>query len=160
MTSEPVLQTSRIAAWAINALTDQLGMGSFVHKFIGDDEQAWSVAPGGVTALVQDHAAVTCIISNIEQAPITIEVVINNIWTIVRPRYIAEFNPLQYGVVPQTQVNWMGDTPNDIQATVRLEDPESQIVGLNAPRNHLPQHRYGKRKPACTGSLDRNLPRY
>ena len=155
--SDEILQRSRIAAWALNALTEQLGMGSFVHKFIGDDEQAWAATPEGVTALIQDNAAAHCLISSLDQVPITIEVIINNVWAIVRPRYIAEFNPLQYGVEPQTRVNWMGDTPNDIQATVRLEDPESQIAGLNAPRNHIPQHRYGKRKPKCSGSMDRNM---
>ncbi len=153
--AEGILQVTRIAAWALNALTAQLGMGSFVHKFIGDDEQAWAVTPDGVRALIEENAAAECILSPIDQPPVTIEVVVNNVWAIVRPRYLAEFDPTQYGVTPQNKLNWMGDTPNDIQATITLEDPESQIPGLNAPRNHFPQQRFGKRNPTCTGSIDR-----
>ena len=150
-----MLILSRIAAWAANSLTSQLGMGTYAHLFNGDNPEEWQPSNDGLKAVLHGRGVMDVILDDDgESIPTKIELIINNIYGIVRPKHVAEFDPRSHGVAVNTEVDWKGDKAHDVVATVILEDPDEQIPGLHAPRNFLPQH-IRRRKPKATGSMDR-----
>jgi len=154
---ERMLILSRIGAWSLNSLTNQLGMGTYAHTFIGDDIDAWIESATGVKALINGRPVATIDYDSKymgERLPSRAAVEISSVYGLVRPKYLSVFNPFEYGVIPNHGQNWMGDKFPDITADILLEDAEQQIPGLFAPRAYIPRHTTPTR-PRVIGSMDR-----
>ena len=159
--ADRMLIIARIGAYCLNELVSHLDMGTMVHRFQGDDPDAWLESSVGCTALIYGRPVAVLYMDPKplypdDPLPKKVDVTINSIYDIVRPKNIGDFDPLQYGIMPNQAVNWMGDKEPDIESSISLEQPEEQIPGLFAKRNHLPQHSSGK-IPKYYGSMDRRI---
>ena len=152
-----MLVISRISAYCLNTLAEHYGFGTMVHRFQGDDPDAWCEASVGCSALIHGRPVAVLHMDPLpigDTLPAKITIHINDIRHIVRPKNLSDFDPGEYGIELNNTINWMGDKEPDIVADIHLEAPEEQIPGLYSPRNFLPQTTMG-RTPEYNGSMDR-----
>lgn len=152
-----MLVISRIGAYCLNTLTEHHGMGTMVHRFIGDDAEAWCESTLGCRALINGKPVATLFMDPLpdgNKLPTKVTIHIESIWGMVRPKNIGEFDPAEYGIEVNYTQNWMGDKEADLIADIHLDHVEEQIPGLFTPRKALPQSVTG-RVPIARGSMDR-----
>lgn len=148
---EYALQAARIAAHALNLITGELGFGTYGHKFSGEYEEDWAQSVDSWRALIHGRHVASVFIDRVE-APGLVSVVVSNVYDLIRPNALGDFDPLAYGIELQEEVNWMGDKTPDLECDVVMT--EIEIPGLDGPRRDLPRATL-LRKPKCFGALTR-----
>jgi len=124
--SERIMR-QRVAALCLNSLIKETNIGSLAYRFDSEDPEAWMfVDDYFVKAVINNRTAATLqfITAN------TIHLTVNNIFSIIRPQHIKDFNPPEHGITVNTKRNWRMDKEDDISIEWSIPD---EIPGLERP---------------------------
>jgi len=145
----PALVTARKAAHGLNQLIGELGLGNLGERFLGDNPEDWAVVDEGEVKCLKygKHVADVYFYGTDR---LTIEIVVPDLYMLVRQQHIRDFQPQDYGMAVQTAHDIFGyKIDPDIRAEWELPDD----IPLDGPRRYTPPSTMG-RKPVVKGSLN------
>jgi len=112
-----ILTATRIAAYTLNAVSKQLGLGNLAHYFDGDNASVWSVLLPEVRALRGNKLVAALEISDSSSSvepSFDVYVSIPNVTGLIRSKHLSEFRPEQYGLHINTAMDWLGRKEDDL----------------------------------------------
>jgi len=141
-TGDSVLVLTRQCAAAMNELCQQLRLGNQAIKFVGDDAAQWDVLSPLEVNVVPDGRKVAQITLVDEE----LEIVVPDVYELIRPEHVADFDPLVHDIAVNPARDWKGDKQPDL--IVRGPVPEV----ARGPRVFIPKE-HSRRKWRVLGSL-------
>jgi hypothetical protein len=124
------LQDRRKAAYALNTLCREIGLGTMAERFDPEDPREWAPHGNGEFHALKNGSSVAHVQVLDETAIIAIE----NCYRLIRGKHITEFDPTEHGFYPQ-KMDWKRDPEPYV---IHISLPED-IPGLNAPNNPVPR---------------------
>ena len=139
----PALVTRRKAAWAINALCRELGLGTMAIRFDAEQSSEWAVVSmAEVKALKHGREVATVLLTDS-----TAEIVFQDDHQLIRSKHLKEYNREEYGFGHRPG-NWLNEQ-EPYRVTIQLLE---DIPGLHSPHRPMPKRR-NHRKFKARGML-------
>lgn len=116
--SLPSIILTRVSSLALSKLVHELGLGNLGRTVDGDNEVLWvrnnlhTKALDGKRVIAEFHLSTT-------EEGYSVEVIIHDCFLLIRPERLSDFNPSQYGILPNNERDWLGDKVRpDLRANI------------------------------------------
>lgn len=124
------LMLRRRAAFAMNQIVREIGLGSLGRIYLSDNDDDWSVLSDTQVYCLADGRKVADI-STLDDEGTMLEILIPDAYMLVVPSKMREFDPEVFGIQIRVERDWRGDRLyNDIEVTMDT----SEAPGLNIPK--------------------------
>jgi hypothetical protein len=126
--AEPALQATRRAAYALNMICKEIGLGTLAIVWRGDDPSQWGIQSIDEVVALDNGRKAAHIYLDGDLATVHVE----DCHSLIRGEHLREFEPGAYGIIHDTRMDWRGDKlVNDIEAEAI---DTSKTPGLKLPR--------------------------
>lgn len=122
-----IVTATRVAAFALNTMTSQMGLGNLAVHFDGESLDEWAILLPEVRALKASRSVAFLELTEATrsgQPVVEVYIVIPDLYNLVRDKHLSEFDPQQYGLHPNYAKDWKGDKAHDLEVewTVGLDE--------------------------------------